>query len=87
MRASITCMSVGTNINELLTAIRALPVRDRLNLIEHVVHDIASDDAPVTDRNPSSVIGAFADVAEVMEEVAEAAMVARERDPLRLSNG
>jgi len=80
-------MSVGTNINELLTAIRALPVRDRLNLIEHVVHDIASDDAPVTDRDPISVIGAFADVADVMEEVTEAAMVARERDPLRLSNG
>ena len=80
MRASITCMSMDTNINELLTAIRALPVRDRLKLIEHVVHDIASDDAPATDRDPISV-------ADVMENVREAAMVARERDPLRLSNG
>ena len=80
-------MSADPSIQELLIAIRALPVRDRLSLVEHVVHDIASDDAPLQDQNPNSVIGSFADIADVMDDVAEAAMVSRERDPLRLSNG
>jgi hypothetical protein len=74
-------------IDELLATIRGLPVPDRLRLVEYVVHDIALDESVPQDSNPRSVIGSFADVADVMQDVCEAAMVARERDPLRLSNG
>jgi hypothetical protein len=42
---------------------------------------------PSGKRDPKAIIGALSDVADVLEEVTEAAMVARERDPLRLPNG
>jgi hypothetical protein len=80
-------VSASKAIDELLVTIRGLPVSDRLRLVEHVVHDIALDESAAQDGNPRSVIGSFSDVADVMQDVCEAAMVARERDPLRLSNG
>ena len=52
------------------------------------VHDItAAESTGAPKRDPKAVIGSFADVADVMEQVSEAAMAARERDPLRLPNG
>ena len=76
------------NPDEIYAAIRGLPVPERLKLVERVVHDItATQSAGVSKRDPKTVIGSLADVADVLEQVNEAAMVARERDPLRLPNG
>ncbi len=80
-------MTASNRIDELLVTIRGLPLSDRLRLLESVARDIAVDKSIVGHENPGSVIGSFSDIAEVMQEVSEAAMVARERDPLRLSNG
>jgi hypothetical protein len=78
----------STKVDDIYTAIRGLPITDRLKLVERVVHDITEAQAtgPAT-RDPHSIIGAFADIPDVVEEISEAAMAARERDPLRLSNG
>ena len=77
-----------TNVDEIYSAIRALPIPDRLKLVERVVHDITEAQAtgPV-ERDPRAIIGAFADIPDVVDEICEAAMAARGRDPLRLSNG
>jgi hypothetical protein len=65
-----------------------MPVAERLKLVERVVHDIAEGQAPPPrKRDPKAIIGALSDMADVLEEVTEAAMVSRERDPLRLPNG
>jgi hypothetical protein len=76
------------NSDEIYAAIRGLPVPERLKLVERVVHDItATESTGAPKRDPKAVIGSFADVADVLEQVSEAAMAARERDPLRLPNG
>jgi hypothetical protein len=77
-----------TNVDEIYTAIRGLPITERLKLVERVVHDITEAHAtgPVK-RDPRAIIGAFADIPDVVDEICEAAMAARGRDPLRLSNG
>ena len=41
------------------------------------------DETETTSGNPGAIIGLFADEPEPMDQVSEAAMVARERDPLR----
>lgn len=68
------------NVDEIIKVIRALPVRDRLKLVERVLQDITDSQGvtPAT-SHPRSVIGSFADIADVMDEVAAAAMVERER--------
>jgi hypothetical protein len=74
--------------DEIYAAIRGLPVADRLRLVERVVHDIAEGQAArVPKREPKAIIGSLAHMADVLEEITEAAMAARERDPLRLTNG
>jgi hypothetical protein len=77
-----------TSVDEIYAAIRGLPVPERLKLVERVVHDI-TEGQPTgpSKRDPRSVIGSFADISDVIEQVSEAAMAARERDPLRLPNG
>jgi hypothetical protein len=77
----------STNVDDLYDAIRGLPIPERLKLVERVVHDItlAPSMGPVP-CDPRSVIGAFADIGDVIEEVCEEAMIARERDRLRVSN-
>ena len=76
------------NPDEIYAAIRGLPVPERLKLVERVVHDITeTQSAGTSKRDPRAVIGSFADMADVIEQVSEAAMAARERDPLRLPNG
>lgn len=69
---------------QLLDAIRTLPRRDRLRLVERVVHDLAEEDRT---QAPDTIVGLFADQPDLIEAVCEAAMEARERDPLRLSGG
>ena len=78
-------MATSREIDDLLAAIRDLPVTDRLRLVECVVHDLALEGSG-SEHDPTSVIGLFSEIDEVMQDVCEAAMVARERDPLRLAN-
>jgi hypothetical protein len=69
---------------QLLDAIRELPRRERLRIVEIVVHDLAEEDRG---QAPDVVVGLFADQPDLIEEVCEAAMQARENDPLRLVGG
>jgi hypothetical protein len=66
---------------QLLDAIRELPRGDRLRIVERVVHDLAEEDSGLA---PDAIVGLFADEPELIEEVSEGAMQARETDPLRL---
>jgi hypothetical protein len=87
LRATLRLVATS-NPDEIYAAIRGLPVAERLKLVERVVHDIAHAQAtPSPKRDPKAIIGSLSDMADVLEEVTEAAMVARERDPLRLPNG
>jgi hypothetical protein len=80
-------MSTGKQADDLFGAIRNLPVPDRLRLVERVVHDIAESEKVEPKEDAMSVIGSFSDVADLVEQICEAAMVSRERDPLRLGRG
>lgn len=76
----------STNVDDIYTAILGLAVPERLKLVERVVHDITEAQATTPKkRDPICVIGSFADIADVIDEISEAAMAARERDPLRAS--
>jgi hypothetical protein len=87
-RHAIVQVVASSNLDEILNAIRGLPVPERLKLVERVVHEITESQAASNPRrDPHAVIGSFADIEDVMEQVCEAAMVARERDPLRLPDG
>jgi len=67
-------------MDEILSAIRVLPIRDRLKLVERVLHDInESHRAGEPRRDPRAVIGSFADIADVMEQIAASALADRER--------
>lgn len=61
---------------KLLEAIRSLPRRERLRLIERVAHELADEDVRATDR---SIIGLFSDESELIDAACETAMQARER--------
>jgi hypothetical protein len=75
---------MNARAEQLLQEIRYLPRSERLRLVERVVHELADEDAPAQGR---SIIGLFADEPELIDEVCEGAMAARERDPLRLAGG
>jgi hypothetical protein len=67
--------------DELARKVRELPRQEQLRLIERVVHELA--DQNEEHQTPSSLIGCFADQADLMDQIAEGAMETRERDPLR----
>jgi hypothetical protein len=67
--------------DDLAEEVRTLPRREQLRLVERVVHDLA--DQNEEQQAPSSLIGCFADQADLMDEIAAGSMAARERDPLR----
>ena len=70
--------------DQLFTEIKTLPPRERLRLVERVIHDLTDGgDVEAAPGDPGAILGLFADEPELMDEVSEAAMVARERDPLR----
>jgi hypothetical protein len=70
--------------DQLFTEIKTLPPRERLRLVERVIHDLADGgEVEAVAGDPGAIIGLFVDEPELMDEVSEAAMVARERDPLR----
>jgi hypothetical protein len=68
---------------ELLRQIDTLSKQQKLKLVERVARDLALESSP-TDA-PHSLIGALADQGELLDEIVESAMQARERDPLRQS--
>jgi hypothetical protein len=69
---------------QLLAAIRELPRGERLRIVERVVHDLAEEDRG---QAPDAFVGLFADLFDQVGLVREAAMQARESDPLRLIGG
>lgn len=73
-------VAITKNIGDLLEVIRGLPIPERLKLVERVVHDIASGENPSPSKTPMSVIGSFSDIPDVMQDVCEAAMVARQAE-------
>lgn len=71
-------------LDDLLRTIRAMPLSERLKLIQRLVQDVAQDaERAQGTAAHSAVIGLFADEPELVDEICEAAMAARERDPLR----
>ena len=71
--------------SDLLDEIRSLPPRDRLRIVEFIVHGLAADAELVAAQRPENVVGLFSDEPELLDQVAEEALGARERDPLRRS--
>jgi hypothetical protein len=69
-----------SSAEDLLQAIRTLPRSERLRLVERVVHELA-EEAPAGE--PASILGLFGADPDLIDEVVEDAMLARERDPLR----
>ena len=62
-----------------------MPLGERLRLVQRIVQDVAQDaERTGSSGAQPSVIGLFADEPELVDEICEAAMAARERDPLRL---
>lgn len=80
-------MSTGKQAEDLFGAIRSLPVPERLKLVERIVLDIAEPEKAGAIEDAMSVIGSFSDVSDLVEQICEAAMASRERNPLRLSRG
>ena len=79
-----------TNIEEIYSAVRSLPMPDRLRLVERVVHDVveASKREPASvSEGGSSMIGLFADEPDLIDEVCRMAMDDRTRRRLRASDG
>lgn len=72
------------NAEEVFQAIQKLPVRERLRVVERVVHELA--DASTSEAAPRparSLLGLFADEPELVDEVSAMAFAARKRDKLR----
>lgn len=69
----------SSNTESVFQAIQALPIKERLRLLERVLHQIA-EQAPQPAPN---VIGLLQAQEDVLDQVVEDAMLARERDPLR----
>ncbi len=79
-----------TRIEEIYSAVRSLPLPDRLRLVELVVHDAveASDQEPAPPaESKGSMIGLFADEPDLIDEVCRMAMEDRATRPLRASDG
>ncbi|HEU4536822.1 MAG TPA: hypothetical protein VFS00_22020 [Polyangiaceae bacterium] len=47
------------------------------------MHELRGEDDAASPAEPPSVVGMFADEADLVDQVADDAMRARERDPLR----
>lgn len=76
-----------TDAEQIFQAIRDLPVRERLRLVERVVHDLADASPPSEQVEPSgaelSPIGLFADDPDGVDEMMKVVMENRRRWRLR----
>ena len=79
---------MARRVEDILEAIRALSREERDRLAERLRSELDEEASP-RDGAPDSgaVIGLFADDPVLMDEVCEAAMQSRERDPLRQADG
>jgi hypothetical protein len=68
-------MSIGTakTLDEILSEIRALPLAERLRVIERIAHEVAevTPDAPAVSKEPAtqSLLGLMEDEPELVDEV------------------
>ena len=65
-------------------ALRALPERERLRVIERVIRDLANKHSGADQSPGRSFIGLWGDEPEAVDEMVEGLMRARARRPLRL---
>ncbi len=67
------------------------PLTERLQLIEVILQSLKHDISPITVENNKNtaksdqLLGLFADEIELIDQITESAMQARERDPLRVA--
>lgn len=80
-----------TNAEQIFQAIQRLPVQERRQLLDRIVHELADTPArrsePRAAEEAPSLLGLFADEPDLVDEVCSMAMDARKRDPLRTGNG
>ena len=70
-----------TDADQIFQAIRDLPVRERLRLVERVVHDLADTSEPM--QQLPSPLGLFADDPDGVDEMMKVVMENRRRWKLR----
>jgi hypothetical protein len=73
---------VSSLVEDVYAAIRALPLREQLKLVERVVRDVAEAKATVP-TSRSGLMGMMADEPEVMDQVLEHARRLRTRTSVR----
>jgi hypothetical protein len=71
-----------TALEQALEALKRDPTRPVRAQIDDLTVELRAVAAPV-EHAPPFVVGLFADEPELLDEVCEQAMLARERDPLR----
>lgn len=71
--------------DDLVTAIRTLPISDRLRLVERVVRDAAADTR--SSQAPTSLLGLMEDEPELVDQVCASALEARAKARLRRIDG
>jgi hypothetical protein len=76
---------VGTEAAAILEAIRALPRKERVRLVEQLRRDLENDVRPAGD--PRAIMGMMADEPELMDRVCELAMQARNQSRMRPVDG
>lgn len=79
-----------TEVDHIYRAICSLPLTDRLRLVERVVHDAAETTQARVAEPPvakPSLLGLFADVPELVDQVCELAMQDRATRKLRTADG
>jgi hypothetical protein len=80
-----------TNVEQIFQAIQLLPVQERRQLVDRIVHELADTPPMRSEPRPPeeapSLLGLFADEPDLVDEVCSMAMESRKRDPLRTGNG
>ena len=69
-------------IDQLYEMIRILPLAERLQLVERVVHDVANV-ASTAQEPPSGLLGLFADEPELIDRICADALDERRNRPWR----
>jgi hypothetical protein len=74
---------------QMVDQITHAPIPERLHVIEVILeslkHDMPSETVEETGQQSDQLLGLFAEEAELVDEITEAAMQARERDALRVA--
>jgi hypothetical protein len=83
-RRCYDCLVSPNDPDHLYAAIRTLPVSERLRLVERVVHDVAETAA--VQQTPPSLLGLMADDPELVDRACAAALEARRKARLRITD-